>query len=160
MSGLIFAFLISIVCVSCYQAWSIRHAFNSKRKHPNALARDDFLCKVDATPGACRQDGWTFSVMIRGKVTAPFEGCDADVRVLIEDVTQRTGGAKAVLCSAKQWQMADSTAFCLCANIGKLAKQWRDQGHRVMLAACDTFRAAAVEQLALWAQRLGTDIIK
>ncbi|MCK4960405.1 MAG: hypothetical protein KAT00_13420 [Planctomycetes bacterium] len=124
MSGLIFAFLISIICVSCYQAWSIRHAFDSsKRNRSNALHKGDLLCKVDAAAGVCREDGWTFSVMIRGKVTAPFEGCDADVRVLIEDVTQRTGGSKAVLCSAKQWQMADSTAFCLRSNIGKLARK-------------------------------------
>lgn len=38
-------------------------------------------------------------------------------------------------------------------TIGKLAKQWKDQGHKVRLAACDTFRAAAVEQLQVWAER-------
>ncbi len=124
MSGLIFAFLLSIVCVSCYQAWSIRHAFNSrKRKHSKPSHKGDFLCKVEATAGACREDGWSFSVMIRGKVTAPFEGCDADVRVLIDDTTERARGTRAVLCSARQWQMADSTAFCLRSNIGKLARQ-------------------------------------
>ena len=39
-------------------------------------------------------------------------------------------------------------------TIGKLAKQWKDQGYKVELAACDTFRAAATEQLASWAERL------
>lgn len=40
-------------------------------------------------------------------------------------------------------------------TIGKLAQQFRQQGKTVMLAACDTFRAAAVEQLQQWAERTG-----
>ncbi len=38
-------------------------------------------------------------------------------------------------------------------TIGKLAKQWRDQGYRLSLVAGDTFRAAAIEQLDIWAKR-------
>jgi fused signal recognition particle receptor len=38
-------------------------------------------------------------------------------------------------------------------TIGKLAKQWHSEGKKVMIAACDTFRAAAVEQLQVWAER-------
>lgn len=45
-------------------------------------------------------------------------------------------------------------------TIGKLAKQLSDQGKRVLLAAADTFRAAAIDQLDIWAQRAGCDIIK
>lgn len=44
-------------------------------------------------------------------------------------------------------------------TIGKLAKQYQDEGKKVMLAACDTFRAAAVEQLAVWADRVGCEIV-
>ena len=44
-------------------------------------------------------------------------------------------------------------------TMGKLAKQWKDQGHSVMMAAGDTFRAAAVEQLQVWGQRLGVPVI-
>ena len=44
-------------------------------------------------------------------------------------------------------------------TIGKRAKQWRDQGHSVVLAACDTFRAAAVEQLQAWGERSGCPVI-
>ncbi len=39
-------------------------------------------------------------------------------------------------------------------TISKLTKQWKDQGYKVELAACDTFRAAAIEQLQVWADRL------
>ncbi|MCS7020292.1 MAG: signal recognition particle-docking protein FtsY [Gemmataceae bacterium] len=45
-------------------------------------------------------------------------------------------------------------------TIAKLAKRFQDQGKKVLLAACDTFRAAAVEQLTVWAQRIGCDIVK
>jgi fused signal recognition particle receptor len=45
-------------------------------------------------------------------------------------------------------------------SIAKLAKFLIDQDNKVMLAAADTFRAAAVEQLTIWAERLGCDIIK
>ena len=44
-------------------------------------------------------------------------------------------------------------------TIGKLAKQWRDRGERVMLAACDTFRAAAIEQLQAWGERCGCPVV-
>lgn len=45
-------------------------------------------------------------------------------------------------------------------NIGKLAHFYKSQGKRVMLAAADTFRAAAIDQLDVWAQRSGCEIIK
>lgn len=45
-------------------------------------------------------------------------------------------------------------------TIGKLAKQLSNQGKRVILAAADTFRAAAIDQLDIWAQRSGCEIIK
>ncbi len=44
-------------------------------------------------------------------------------------------------------------------TIGKLAKRWRDEGRSVMLAACDTFRAAAVEQLCVWGERTGAGVV-
>ncbi len=45
-------------------------------------------------------------------------------------------------------------------TVGKLAQQFKSQGHRVMLAAGDTFRAAAVEQLQTWGDRLEIPVIK
>jgi fused signal recognition particle receptor len=44
-------------------------------------------------------------------------------------------------------------------SIAKLARLLKSQGRRVILGAGDTFRAAAVEQLTVWAQRLGVDIV-
>lgn len=45
-------------------------------------------------------------------------------------------------------------------SIAKLARWHQEQGRKVLLAAGDTFRAAAVEQLTVWADRLGVDIVK
>lgn len=42
-------------------------------------------------------------------------------------------------------------------TIGKLAHQYKQRGHRVVLGAADTFRAAAVDQLKIWSERVGCD---
>jgi len=44
-------------------------------------------------------------------------------------------------------------------TIAKLANQWRQQGHSVMMAAGDTFRAAAIEQLQIWGDRVGCPVV-
>jgi fused signal recognition particle receptor len=45
-------------------------------------------------------------------------------------------------------------------SIAKLAHRFRREGRRVLLAAADTFRAAAMDQLAVWAKRAGVDLVK
>ena len=45
-------------------------------------------------------------------------------------------------------------------TIGKMAANFKEQGKKVILGAADTFRAAAIEQLEIWADRAGVDIVK
>jgi fused signal recognition particle receptor len=45
-------------------------------------------------------------------------------------------------------------------TIGKMAQRFKDQGKAVLLVAADTFRAAAIEQLEIWGQRVGCEVIK
>ena len=45
-------------------------------------------------------------------------------------------------------------------SIGKIAARYIAQGKKVMLAAADTFRAAAADQLEIWAKRAGADIVR
>jgi fused signal recognition particle receptor len=45
-------------------------------------------------------------------------------------------------------------------SVGKLANLYRTEGHSVMVCAADTFRAAAVEQLAVWTGRAGVDLVR
>jgi fused signal recognition particle receptor len=45
-------------------------------------------------------------------------------------------------------------------TLGKLAMKYRAEGKKVLIAAADTFRAAAIEQVEIWAQRAGADIVR
>ena len=45
-------------------------------------------------------------------------------------------------------------------TISKMAQKFKAQGKSVLLAAADTFRAAAIEQLEIWGQRIGCEVIK
>jgi fused signal recognition particle receptor len=45
-------------------------------------------------------------------------------------------------------------------TIAKLAKRWQDEGRSVILGAADTFRAAAIEQLQMWAERVGVPLVR
>ena len=45
-------------------------------------------------------------------------------------------------------------------SIAKLARRLQRQGERVLIAAADTFRAAAIEQLAVWGERLGVEVVR
>jgi fused signal recognition particle receptor len=66
------------------------------------------------------------------------------------------------------WAPAPPTVILVCGvngagkttSIAKLARHFKADGKSVILAASDTFRAAAVDQLAIWAQRLDVDIVK
>jgi fused signal recognition particle receptor len=72
--------------------------------------------------------------------------------------------------NAKPFDLAGKKPFVLLVlgvngvgkttTIGKLAALWKADGKRVLLAAGDTFRAAATEQLEEWAKRAGVDIVK
>jgi len=58
------------------------------------------------------------------------------------------------------WMFVGVNGVGKTTTIGKLASQQVADGHRVVLAAADTFRAAAADQLELWAQRTGGEIIR
>lgn len=45
-------------------------------------------------------------------------------------------------------------------TVGKLAHQLKDEGKKVILAAADTFRAGAIDQLAVWGERAGVDVVR
>lgn len=58
------------------------------------------------------------------------------------------------------WLIVGVNGVGKTTTIGKIATRFSREGKKVMIAACDTFRAAAVEQVAIWAQRSGVDIIR
>jgi fused signal recognition particle receptor len=76
----------------------------------------------------------------------------------------RLGGFDTSLKTAEQsptvWLLVGVNGVGKTTTAGKLAHRETAAGHSVMLAAGDTFRAAAAEQLGMWAQRTGADIVR
>lgn len=58
------------------------------------------------------------------------------------------------------WLIVGVNGVGKTTTIGKLATRFSSEGKKVVIAACDTFRAAAIEQVAIWAERSNVDIIK
>ena len=83
-------------------------------------------------------------------------------QMLTETVAEMIDGDKELHISTKP-----SVVFVIGVNgvgktttIGKIASQLKSQGKNVILGAADTFRAAAIDQLAVWADRAGVDMVK
>jgi fused signal recognition particle receptor len=58
------------------------------------------------------------------------------------------------------WLITGVNGVGKTTTIGKLATRFASEGRKVLIAACDTFRAAAIDQIAIWAERSGVDIIR
>ena len=58
------------------------------------------------------------------------------------------------------WMVVGVNGTGKTTTIGKLASRLSDDGRKVLLCAADTFRAAAIEQLSIWADRSGADLVK
>ena len=100
----------------------------------------------------------------------------ARLRIESEKIMDRAEAQKAVSETVAQLMQADSPlelagrpAVILMIGVngagktttaGKLAKYFKNQGKSVIFAAADTFRAAAIEQLCIWGERSGCDVIK
>lgn len=88
----------------------------------------------------------------------------ADPVVLLEQVIERALGPteplKFALGGATVWLLVGVNGSGKTTTAGKLAFRETSAGKRVLLAACDTFRAAAADQLAIWADRTGADFVR
>jgi len=58
------------------------------------------------------------------------------------------------------WLIVGVNGVGKTTTIGKMATRFSDEGKKVIIAACDTFRAAAIEQITIWAERSKVDIVK
>jgi len=58
------------------------------------------------------------------------------------------------------WLIVGVNGVGKTTTIGKMATRFSEEGKKVIIAACDTFRAAAIEQIAIWAKRSKVDIVK
>jgi fused signal recognition particle receptor len=82
--------------------------------------------------------------------------------VLREAITESLGDAAPKPRTAKPWVILVSgvNGVGKTTSIAKLAARFRAAGDKVLLVAADTFRAAAIDQLGVWAERVGADIVQ
>jgi len=105
---------------------------------------------------------------LRAKVeTKQLRGGDDLLEALGNSIREllHTGGTRALHFDGRTgspdvWLFVGVNGVGKTTTIGKLARRQTSAGHSVLLAAGDTFRAAAADQLALWAERAGTDIVR
>ncbi len=101
--------------------------------------------------------------MLKDKVRAGAIRDVSNVKVALqEEMSAMLGNPQPLAISAKPHVilMIGVNGVGKTTTIGKLSSRFRSEGRSVLLAAGDTFRAAAVEQLDIWAQRTGASIIK
>ena len=102
------------------------------------VARDKYLNTEEVNRYLCEEIAALLDAAADGKSTEPFDFSKKPYVMMVVGVN---GVGKTT-------------------TIGKLASQLKAQGKKVVLGAADTFRAAAVDQLVIWAERAGVDIVK
>jgi fused signal recognition particle receptor len=87
-----------------------------------------------------------------------LEFVKAELKGLLED--PRPGALVVAPRKPSVYLIAGINGSGKTTTIAKLAQRLKDQGNSILLAACDTFRAAAADQLAVWAGRAGCEIVR
>ena len=93
------------------------------------------------------------------KITDP-QDVREELKLIIEDILSKDDTKLDVSHSPTIILMVGVNGVGKTTTIGKLAHRYKSEGKKVLLAAGDTFRAAAIDQLEVWANRSGVDIIK
>ncbi len=162
-----------------------KKGFFSRLRAGLTKTRESFSEKVDAVLGAfVRVDEDLFEELLDALVLADIGAETAmdiidKLRAKVKETrTTDAAAVRELLISLLAETLEDESApLCLSGKpavifvigvngvgktttIGKLAAQLKKEGKSVLLAAADTFRAAAISQLAVWAERAGCEIIK
>ncbi|WP_146527920.1 signal recognition particle-docking protein FtsY [Novipirellula artificiosorum] len=140
----------------------IRDLFKSEGRLVDDALLDDLFAKLIRT-----DMGTGPAETIRDDVATRLRGRVVQLEEVLETITEQTRSMLAQ--ESTELQFADSPPTVILVvgvngsgkttSIGKLAYHLHNTGHKVVLGAGDTFRAAAVEQLTVWAGRIGCDIV-
>ena len=93
------------------------------------------------------------------KITDPKD-VKGELKLIIEEILTNDNSTLDVSHSPSIIVMVGVNGVGKTTTIGKLAARYKTEGKKVLIAAGDTFRAAAIDQLEVWANRSGVDIIK
>lgn len=93
------------------------------------------------------------------KITDPKD-VKGELKLIIEEILTNDNSTLDVSHSPSIIVMVGVNGVGKTTTIGKLAARYKKEGKKVLIAAGDTFRAAAIDQLEVWANRSGVDIIK
>ena len=118
------------------------------------LSGDLGLATTEKVMGKIRQG------MHEGKIKETGDVLPYMKDAVAEMLTADNEGSKEVMHHPEVILVVGVNGVGKTTTIGKLAAYYRNQGKKVLLAAADTFRAAASEQLTVWAERTGSDIVK
>jgi len=128
-------------------------------KGGRAVAVDSFEALEDALIGA--DVGLTATEQIVDEVRAERGGTLAERAArVIERVLTDVPAPPATATTPYVVLVVGVNGTGKTTSVGKLARFYKDAGRSVMISAADTFRAAAVEQVAVWAERAGVDIVR
>jgi fused signal recognition particle receptor len=100
---------------------------------------------------------------VRARSAANGAPDEAKLRdALLSAIEESLAGVPAKTHPAKPWIILVSgvNGVGKTTSIGKLAARFRAEGNKVLLVAADTFRAAAIDQLGIWAERVGADLVR
>ncbi len=120
---------------------------------------EEILIMADVGAGTASR----ICAQLRDRCKAEGVSDPAEVRRLLREIVadMLRGGQEMVLNTKPSVVMVIGVnGVGKTTTIGKMAAYYKAQGKKVLLGAADTFRAAAIEQLDIWAQRAGVDIVK
>ncbi len=135
-----------------------------RRKIDDDLLDDIEEILIEADVGVAATTRLLESVKARAREQRLTEGEDV-LRLLREEISAILSQHAAPLFHEIDrkpviWLIVGVNGVGKTTTIGKLATFFSHQGKKVVIAACDTFRAAAIDQIAIWAERSGVDMIR
>ena len=118
------------------------------------------LVRTDMGPAAAEAIVADVKERLRARVVDPDVVLDSIRRQLLERLQATAGGLAVAAAGPTVILVTGVNGSGKTTSIAKLANRFVQSGRRVVLGAGDTFRAAAVEQLTMWAGRIGAEIVR
>ncbi len=141
----------------------VRDLFKQEGRHVDADFLSELrraLVRTDMGPSAAEAIVKDVGERLRARVVDPQVVLDSIRRTLLERLAGTADGLAAAEAGPTVILVTGVNGSGKTTSIAKLVQRFTGEGKRVLLGAGDTFRAAAVEQLAMWAGRLGAEIVR